>query len=58
MPKDPNAKIRKDLSKLAKKKSTLMKDKFSTDDEGLRKIWDAEIKKIDLKMMELQSKLK
>lgn len=57
MPKDPNKKINDKIAKLAKRKSELLKDKFSTNDEGLRKIWEAEIKKVDLKMMELQAKL-
>lgn len=57
MAKDPNEKIRKQIRKLASKKADLLKDKFKTDDAGLRKIWDAEIKKIDAEMFRLHTKL-
>jgi len=58
MLKDPNKKINNKIAKLAKKKSELLRDKFKTDDQGLRKIWDNEIQKIDRQILELQAKLK
>lgn len=58
MPKDVNKRVNAKIAKLAKRKADLLKDKFSTKDEYLRKIWDAEIKKIDGQILELQAKLK
>lgn len=58
MPKDPNKRINSKIAKLAKRKADLLRDKFSTDDKFLRKTWDAEIKKIDGQILELQAKLK
>lgn len=58
MPKDPNKKINGQIAKLARRKATLLRDKFKTDDKFLRKTWDEEIKKIDNQILELQTKLK